>query len=132
MGFISADDILGTPDRKHVDVEVPEWGGTVRLMELSGDDADAFGGYAQAQRNPDGSQNIKGIRAKLVGLSMVDEKGKRLFSDDAAERKLGKKSGAVLGRLFEEALKLNGMSQDAQDALLENFGDGQSEPSTSA
>lgn len=116
MGFISPDEILNADDRQFVDVEVPEWNGTVRLMELTGDDADRFSTYAQKNNG-----DVTGIRAFLVGLCLVREDGKRMFSDDAVERKLGKKSGAVLGRLFQKAAELNGLSAAAQAELDENF-----------
>lgn len=116
MAFLSADQINEVEDRKHVDVEVPEWGGTVRLMELTGDDADRFSTHSARNQG-----DVTGIRALLVGLCLVREDGKRMFSDDAIERKLGKKSGAVLGRLFQEAAQLNGLSPAAQAELDENF-----------
>lgn len=114
--FASVEDILGAEDRAYVDVEVPEWGGKVRLMEMTGDDADAFSTFS---RNNAG--DLSGVRARLVGLCLVNESGKRLFSDDAIERKLGKKSGKVLGRLFQEAAELNGMTPEAREEMKENF-----------
>ena len=35
MKLLSAQDIIKAQDLKTVDVEVPEWGGTVRLKEMS-------------------------------------------------------------------------------------------------
>lgn len=116
--FATADDILDVEDREYVDIEVPEWGGkTVRLMELTGDDADSFSNFSRANQG-----NLTGVRARLVGLCLVNgDTGKRLFSDDAIERKLGKKSGKVLGRLFQAAAELNGMTPEAHQEMAENF-----------
>lgn len=127
--ILTAENILDNDDRSEVFVEVPEWGGTVRLLELSGDDRDKFDTWVNNNRSEDGKANLTGMRALLVGLCLVDEKGKRLFSDDAIERKLGKKSGSVLGKLFEEASKLNGLSAEVHEEIAEDFGDAPSESS---
>lgn len=124
--FASVDDILGSEDREYVDVVVPEWNNkTVRLMEMTGDDADAFSTFS---RNNAG--DLSGVRARLVGLCLVNESGKRLFSDDAIERKLGKKSGKVLGRLFQEAAQLNGMTPEAREEMKENFSEATEDSTT--
>jgi len=123
--FASVEEILGSEDRAYVDVEVPEWGGKVRLMEMTGDDADAFSTFS---RNNAG--DLSGVRARLVGLCLVNESGKRLFSDDAIERKLGKKSGKVLGRLFQEAAELNGMTPEAREEMKENFSEATEDSTT--
>jgi len=128
MAYITADSILSAEDREVTEVAAPEWGGTARLMAMTGDDRDKFEAHISAGK-ADGTINVIGIRAKLVGLCLVDESDKRIFSDDAL-RKLGKKSAKVLGRLFDECVKLNGISKEDEAELLENFDSDPNEVST--
>lgn len=80
----------------------------------------------------DGSSQVRleNIRARLVSLTVVDEDGRRLFSDDDV-RALGAKSGAALERVWAVARKLSALSEEDVEELAEGFGEGPSEDSTS-
>lgn len=110
MGYLSADAILGADDRAWEDVEVPEWGGTVRVRELSGTERDKFEGGFVGKNGKD--VKYEEFRARLAGLSMVDEAGKRLFRTDAEVKRLGEKSAAALQRVVDVAVRLSGLSED--------------------
>lgn len=116
--FLSKDDILKADDLPQTEVEVPEWGGTVRVRGLSGTERDRFEfSLAAAQNNPSKVQ----VRAEIVGRCMVDEDGKRLFTDNEIT-KLGTKSGAALDRVFDVVRELSGMGDDAVEKAAEDFG----------
>lgn len=119
---LSAEQILAAEDLSFQEVEVPEWGGTVRIRELTGAQRDAFEGSVMGDgKKPD----IANIRARLVAACLVDDAGKPLFNE-AAARKLGEKSGRVLDRLFDTCRELNGLTEQAVEELAEGFGDAQS------
>ena len=59
------------------------------------------------------------MRARLVGLTVIDETGQRLFTDDEVDL-LGAKSGAALDRVFAVAQKLNGLSGADVEELSKN------------
>ena len=59
------------------------------------------------------------MRARLVGLTVIDEGGQRLFTDDEVDL-LGAKSGAALDRIFAIAQKLNGLSGADVEELTKN------------
>ena len=59
------------------------------------------------------------LRAKLVGLCMVDEHGVRVFSDNDFDA-VGGKSGLVLDRLFMVAQRINGLSNSEVETLTKN------------
>lgn len=132
MTLLTKDAILAANDRETVDVEVPEWGGTVRVRALSGAERDAYE-VALAGVRPDGSPriNLVNVRARLVALAVVDETGARMF-DDADVKALGEKSGVALQRVFEVAQRLSGMTDEDIEELAEGFADAPSEPGTSA
>lgn len=118
--------ILDAVDRKTEDVEVPEWGGAVRLRTISGAERDQF---EASVRSANGKMNLNNVRARLVALACIDEKGERLFSSgDVAA--LGEKSAVALDRVFDVAMQLAGMRAEDVEELTENFTNGQSDDST--
>lgn len=126
MAILNKDLILAADDMKTIDVEVPEWGGSVRLRTLTGGERDKFESDSIDQRGKNNKMNLVNLRARLVSLCAVDEGGKRMFGDSEVT-KLGAKSAAVLDRLFQAAQELNGMTQKDVDELAEGFEDGQTE-----
>lgn len=103
---LSKDQILGAVDFNFVEVEVPEWGGSVRIRGLSAAERDQF----EARLGV--SQDLTNMRARLVVSCLVDDDGNRIFKDSEASE-LGKKNAAVLTRLFDEVRNLSGMSDEA-------------------
>ena len=102
--FLSASEILAAQDIETVDVDVPEWGGTVRLRAMSGEEAakfvDSLGGKTSTSA------------VKVVMLCAINEKGDPLFSEEQLEL-LKKKSLRAILRLQKEVLRINGMSEEA-------------------
>lgn len=103
---LSKDQILGAVDFDYVDVEVPEWGGSVRLRGLSASERDQF----EARLGV--SNDLTNMRARLVVNCLVDADGNRLFTDKEADT-LGQKNASVITRLFDEVRNLSGMSDEA-------------------
>lgn len=128
---LSRDAILGADDRPTRVVEVPEWGGSVRVRGLTGAERDAYETGLMSPR-PDGSvrANLSNVRGRLVVLACVDDDGNRLFRDDDAKA-LGEKSAQALDRVFDIARRLSGLSDDDVEELAEGFGSAPSEDSTS-
>lgn len=117
---LSKDQILAADDLTVWDVDVPEWGGTVRVRSLTGTERDAYeASIVQVQGNTR-KLRMENARAKLVALCLVDDQGERLFSDKEAAA-LGAKSGKVLDRLFDVAAALSGLSTEAVEELTETF-----------
>lgn len=118
MALLGRDEIKAADDRRYEDIDVPEWGGQVRIMGLTGEQRSAYrqslvvvGSQGNVQR-----MNLKNQEAKLLVRAIVDKDLERVYSDeDVAE--LGRKSGAVLERLQKVALRLSGMrKEDLDDA----------------
>lgn len=130
-GLLSRTAILTANDLVTEDVEVPEWGGVVRIKTLSGAERDAFEGASIQGRGKSMKANLKNLRARLVVMAAVDENGKRLFEPYDVEE-LGKKSSAALDRCFEAAQRLSKISDEDVEEMTADFPDAQSEPSTSA
>lgn len=135
-GLLSADEILaGTdPSRlEYIDVPVPEWTPgygdpkagdikpkKVRLRVMTGDEAMEFADHQQALSVPLQPGQPKPKRDSMIRLvcqCAVDNDGNPLFTE-AQLTQLGGLSFAVLQRLQDAALVLNGFAKedDAQEA----------------
>ena len=131
MELLTKEQILSASDIQTEDVPVSEWGGTVRVKALSGAERDQFEMSMFEERGKKVQRNLQNMRAKLVSLSIVDEKGSRVFTD-ADVKALGNKSAAALDRVFAVAMRLSGVSEQDVDELAGNFtpADGASSSST--
>lgn len=129
--LLTKDAILSANDLVTEDVEVPEWGGTVRVRAISGTERDTFEQTIVTRRGKNVQTNLANIRAKMVALCVVDEAGQRLFNDSDVAA-LGKKSAAALDRVFTVAQRLAGLTDEDVDELAENLESGQNAASTSA
>lgn len=131
MAYLSKQEILAAQDIVYEDVAVPEWGGTVRVKTLSGIERDSLEQSMMEGKGGNQKVNMANFRAKLCGRTIVDEDGKRLFSEmDMAD--LGRKSGAALQRVFNVASRLSGFSSSDIDELTKNLESSQSEDSGTA
>jgi hypothetical protein len=119
MGFLSKEQILNVDDLRHEDVEVPQWGGTVRVRSLTAKERDEFEHDTYIQNGPDTELNYQNMRARLVVKCLVDDQGNRLFEDKETES-LGKKHGAVIDMLFWKARKLSAFTEADMDVLIKN------------
>ncbi len=118
MTLLTREEILKKDDLSYEEVNVPEWGGIVRLYEITAAQRDhlemAISGLLKDQ------PEVKNIRAKLVSLSLKDENGKLLFPKEKDVLTLGKKSAKVIERLFSVAQELSGMSKDFGEETEKN------------
>lgn len=119
MALLTKQEILNAQDRKTEDVDVPEWGGTLRLRCLSGAERDAFEASLTKGEGKNRKLDLVNVRARLVALSAVDESGGRLFDDNEVAL-LGAKSAAALDRAYAVAQRLSGLTDKDVEQLEKN------------
>jgi hypothetical protein len=132
MTFLTKDQILGADDITYAEVDVPEWGGMVRVKVMTGEERDAFEDKI-VQRDDRGNRigmDIKNFRAKLLARCVVDEHGKRVFNDQDVHA-LGLKSIAAMDRVAVKIQEINRLTDDDVQELTSHLEPGQSEDSTS-
>ncbi|MCS7294433.1 MAG: hypothetical protein NZ761_03460 [Dehalococcoidia bacterium] len=118
--FLTREDILSVQDLPEEVVDVPEWGGKVLIRGMTGEERDSFEESVIRQRGDQRELNLHNFRAKLVARSIVHPETKeRLFKDNEIHL-LAKKSAVALQRVFEAALRLNGMTQQAVEELTKS------------
>lgn len=131
MSLLNKNQILSADRKKTVDVHVKEWGGEVRLQELSASDRDMWESES-FQLGADGQDvkfNPKHARARLVVRCLIGADGKRLFTDDEVAA-VGSLSATSVQKLFDAARKLNAVSGEDMKELEGNSDAGPSgEPS---
>lgn len=115
------DAILGAEDLPVEVVPTPEWAPfgvpEVRVRGLTAAERDAYEqslvdhdprtGRVQMRRS------LPNVRASFVVRVIVDEAGERVFTDQDADA-LGKRSGAVIDRLWDRARALSGMATEEE------------------
>lgn len=121
---LTADDILNSNDLERVKVDVPEWGGHVYLTVMTGIERDAWE-MNLMKKGHDGKPEInwdrlKNLRARMLVSCITDKNGNRLFNAQQIDA-LGEKSSLVLDRLYDEAQKLNKISEEDIEELEGNL-----------
>lgn len=107
--------ILALDDLETITVRVDKWG-EVRLREMTAGLRELWETRWLSQET-EGASRYDGLRAHLVALSVVDEKGARVFADSDIDE-LQKKSARAISALFDAAMTLNRLS-DADVAVTE-------------
>lgn len=103
---LSAEQILAADDLGLKQVAVKEWGGDVYVRVMSVGERDAYERMWIGKKET----GVENFRTEYLARVLCDEKGELLFSREQVAG-LAKKSGAVMGRLFDEAIKHNNMSE---------------------
>lgn len=128
MNFLNKEAILSANDAEYEEIEVPQWGGIVRMRTLTGTERDRFESYFIEEK--DGAKKTeKNLRAKLLQMVIIGEDGKQLFTEKEIHL-LGQKSGKILGNLFYKAQRMNGMTKEDMQELMGNSKEDQTEDST--
>lgn len=100
--MLSAEDILNKQDYKTEIVDVPEWGGKVKIKSLSAIDVDKL-------INNDDSMIIKAVNTVVSGC--IDEAGNKLFTLDDVE-KLCEKSQEPITNISHKILVITGLVKE--------------------
>lgn len=108
MGLSKAE-IIGAEDNELLEVSVPEWGGVVHIGLATAGDVEKFG---RAKDEPE-------QMARFLAACLCDEKGNRLF-DKSDFKRLSEKPFRIITRLVDEAMRHNGIGDDAEDDLEKN------------
>lgn len=109
MAFLKRVDIDAAQDIKYVEMEVPEWGGTVLLKSMSCADRDAFAESVWSGEGAARKQNWTGSRERLVALALVDAETRQPMYSINEVGILAQRSADALQRVFDRVQELNGL-----------------------
>lgn len=103
---LSFAEIQKADDRKLEKIEITEWGGVVYIRPLSAAE------LLEHEKTAAGDDvEPADVSFSLLGQSLVDEEGNRIFSDDKLDV-LREKNPRVITRLVKEIERVNGVSGD--------------------
>jgi len=109
---LTAEQILASDDLGLKKVTVREWGGDVYIRVMSVGERDSYERLWMGKRD----SGVENFRTEYLCRVLCDENGSLLFSREQIDS-LRNKSGAVMGRLFDEALKHNNMTEEDVEQL---------------
>jgi len=101
-------------------VHIPEWGGDVYVRGMSGEARDKFEMLILQTNGKSKKANTENFRAKLASMTVCDENGDLLFTEDDV-KELAKKSAAALQRIFIVAQRLSRIGNEDVKELAEGL-----------
>ena len=118
---LTREQILEAKDIQMKKINVPEWGGDIYVKGLSGIANEKFQ-ESIIEIKEDGKRKVtyKYMRAKLLALTICDENGNLLFSEEDIEA-LDNKSSYVLSIIYETAQRLSGLTKGDIENLRKNL-----------
>jgi hypothetical protein len=115
---LSKDAIFAAKDTDVHEVEVPEWGGTILLRSMTGEQRNNYEYWAHQQSQAE-SPDYRGIRERLIICCAVDDDGSPLFGDEDLAA-LASKNSEVIDRLHDKCQEICGMDSNALEDAAKN------------
>lgn len=113
MTMTKREAILAANDLPNCEVEVPEWGVSIRVRQMTVRERDEF-----AARGRDGAEKSS-LAAWLVTLLAIDETGAQMFKPEDVE-KLEGKSFKAMDRIASAILALNRIDEAQVEGARKN------------
>lgn len=123
--ILDRDTILSKTALKREVVDVPEWGGTIHVRELTAGERTRYEVGMSDMVQGEQTDPIKKVqrfidmRARIASMACVNEDGSRMFKDDDITA-LNQLSGNVLDRISSVVLRLSGYTLAEQEKLKKN------------
>ncbi len=109
----NAQEIIAAEDFRFAEVDVPEWGGTVRIRSLSAKQRDTLARKIKSDGEAEASE-------MMVVMCVVDENGQRVFEFKDIER-LKAKSTIPIARIVRALGELTTAYEKSAEKFEENF-----------
>jgi hypothetical protein len=107
--FLTADEVHAADDLACAELEVPEWGGWLRVRALS---LDAYLTIKESASELDGSENERDLTTRMLAAGLVDGNGHPMFDQEGAARLLDKSATAV-GKVMQAIAAVAGVTPEA-------------------
>ena len=130
MTIFTRDQLSNVHDFEKLEVDVTEWGAidpdtgkrqktTLFVRELTAKERDQFEASLYTGRGHKREYNPKHVRARLAIATCCDADGKPIFLPEDLDW-LSSKPVRVINRIYEAAVKLNGLSDADEEELVKN------------
>jgi hypothetical protein len=112
---LSKEQILAADDMGLLEVEVPEWGGSVFVRVMTVGERDSYENEWMINK----SKGVDNFRSKFLQRVLCDEKGELMFTPSEVDW-IAKKSARAITRLWEAAMKHNALASEDVEDLAKN------------
>ena len=112
---LTKEQILAADDMGLLEVQVPEWGGSVFIRVMTVGERDAYENDWVLNK----TKGVDNFRAKFLAKCLCDDKGQRLFSESEVVQLAGK-SAKVMSRIWQRAMEHNALSEKEVEELAKN------------
>lgn len=112
--ILTLDEIMAAKDVEERVVEVPEWGGSVKVRALTKGEAQRI---RRETMGPNGEPDPEKLEAYLLAYGLAEPQ----ITVEQAQALLEQKSNAVVERILREIVELNGWSQEQQKVAVKAF-----------
>lgn len=120
MALLTREQIQAAAKLKVEEVAVPEWGGSVRIRELTLEEWFAVirfeAGLDEKMPVPEKQSRAS---ARAVSIALIDEEGRPIFTE-AELFEMGRAAGSAVTSLLGHVLRLCGSTPAAQEETLKN------------
>lgn len=110
--YLTAEQILSADDFRYADVDVPEWGGTVRITTMSASQRDYLSRVVKDKGESEATEY-------MLLMCIVDENGDRILKREHLE-KLKKKNAAPITRIVKAIGELSGDKESNIESAEKN------------
>lgn len=124
MQYLNRGAIDATAHQEYMDLEVPEWGGTVRLRRFDVRDRVMLG------RAVDAKDPVLRLKALVVACAMVDGEGKPIYDPEKDLDELMKLDADPIGRVYDAAMTLSKSRTEDIETAIKNSEASPSSPSS--
>ena len=122
---LTKDEIRRAVDYEIKVLEIPSWGGNVRIKSINGADRDQFTDLiAKNTSFIAGKKSVKmnGIMPAMLIMSVVDVNDKNVFEDNKEDKDLIQfKTATVTEEIFNACMVLSGLGDEAVDDAEKNL-----------
>lgn len=112
---------LARQPRRTERVSIPEWGGAVLVQQMTALERGRYEAYFRSKSGEAHLDRLARARHKLIVMTVVDESGTRLFTDDDMPA-MDCWPASVAERLSQAAQQLSGVSDEDLGELAGNSG----------
>ncbi len=113
--------ILASDDLPRESLNVPEWGMDLHVRTLTGAEREDFENVVQRASAGKGGMDLRGLKIKLVLLTLCTEDGELVF-DSTDQLLLNGKSASAIDRIFQVSQRLSGLTNEDADEMVGNSG----------
>lgn len=115
MSALTKEQILAANDMDLLEIEVPEWSGSVYCRVMTVGERDAYEREWIGKRET----GVENFRTKFLQRVLCNKDGELLFSAEEVAL-LSKKSARVMAKLWDKAMKHNHLMADDVEELAKN------------